>query len=74
MRWGRRGYAAMGGVLPADVVGFDKSAEVVTAKYEGGGVLTLLLYPTPQIAGDHGRAIEALMRRSRVRRNGRRVR
>jgi hypothetical protein len=27
------GYQAMGGVLPAAVVGFDKSAETVTAKY-----------------------------------------
>jgi len=55
------GYHAMGGVLPAGMVGFDKSAETVTARYKGGGGLTLLLYPTPQIAGDHGRAIEALM-------------
>jgi hypothetical protein len=54
------GYRAMGGVLPAQVVGFDKSAETVTARTKGGGVLTLLLYPTPQIAGDHERAIEAL--------------
>ncbi len=52
------GYQAMGGVLPAGSVGFDKSAETVTAKYKGGGVLTLLLYPTPQIAGEHGRTIE----------------
>jgi hypothetical protein len=58
---GASGYAAMGGVLPADVVGFDKSAETVTAKSKSGGVLTLLLYPTPQIAGEHGRAFEALM-------------
>jgi hypothetical protein len=55
------GYAAMGGVLPADVVGFDKSAEAVTAKSKGGGMLTMLLYPTPQIAGEHGRMIESLM-------------
>jgi hypothetical protein len=53
----------MGGVLPAGIVGFDKSAEVVTAKYSGRGTLTLLLYPTPQIAGDHGRQIEAEMNR-----------
>jgi hypothetical protein len=52
------GYKAMGGVLPAESVGFDKSAETVTAKYKDGGILTLLLYPTPQIAGDHGRTIE----------------
>jgi hypothetical protein len=58
---GPQGYTAMGGVLPAQVVGFDKSAEAVTAKYKSGGVLTLLLYPTPQIAGDHGRAIETAM-------------
>ena len=57
---GPAGYRAMGGVLPAEMVGFDKSAETVTAKYKGGGVLTLLLYPTPEIAGEHERAIEAL--------------
>jgi hypothetical protein len=54
---GAVGYQAMGGVLPAGIVGFDKAAEVVTAKYEGKGTLTLLLYPTPQIAGEHGRQI-----------------
>jgi len=58
---GPESYAAMGGVLPAQVVGFDKSAEALTAKYNSGGVLTLLLYPTPQIAGEHARAIEAAM-------------
>ncbi len=57
------GYQAMGGVLPGAMVGFDKSAEVVTAKYAGRGLLTLLLYPTPQIAGDRGRGIEAEMNR-----------
>jgi hypothetical protein len=55
------GYRTMGGVLPPEIVGFDKAAEVVTAKYEGKGTLTLLLYPTPQIAGDHGRQIVAEM-------------
>lgn len=57
------GYQAMGGVLPGDIVGFDKSAEVVMAKYKGRGLLTLLLYPTPQIAGNYGRAIVAEMNR-----------
>lgn len=55
-------YAAMGGVLPAEILGWDKSAEAATATYSergGRGVLTMLLYPTPQIAGDRGRAIEA---------------
>ena len=55
---GPESYRAMGGALPADSVGFDKSAEAVTAKYKNGGLLTLVLYPTPEIAGDHGRAIE----------------
>jgi hypothetical protein len=57
------GYTAMGGVLPGSIIGFDKAAEVVTAKYQGKGTLSLLLYPTPQIAGDHGRQIEAEMNR-----------
>ena len=60
---GPAGYQATGGVLPAEIVGFDKAAEIVTAKYEGKGTLTLVLYPTPQIAGDHGRQIEAEMNR-----------
>jgi hypothetical protein len=57
------GFEAMGGVVPGEIVGFDKAAEVVMAKYTGKGMLTLLLYPTPQIAGEHGRAIEAEMNR-----------
>ena len=54
-------YQAMGGVLPAGILGWDKSAEVATANYAGKGgkgTLTLLLYPTPQIAGDRGRAVQ----------------
>jgi hypothetical protein len=57
------GYQATGGVLPGSMIGFDKAAEVVTAKYQGRGTLSLLLYPTPQIAGEHGREIEAEMNR-----------
>ena len=57
------GFQAMGGVVPGEIVGFDKAAEAVMAKYAGKGTLTLLLYPTPQIAGEHGRAIEAEMNR-----------
>lgn len=47
-------YMAQGGVLPAASLGWQKSAEAVTAKYadkRGAETLTLLLYPTPQIAG-----------------------
>ncbi len=57
------GFQAIGGAVPGEIVGFDKAAEVVMAKYAGRGMLTLLLYPTPQIAGEHGRAIEAEMNR-----------
>jgi hypothetical protein len=61
---GPAGYTAEGGMLPADVIEFGKSAEVLTARYrEGGkdGLLTLFLYPTPTIAGDRGRAITAAL-------------
>ena len=58
---GPESYHAMGGVVPANLVGFDKSAEAVTAAYSSGRSLTLLLYPTPQIAGEHDRAIEGEM-------------
>ena len=54
------GYGAMGGKVPNDLIDWSKSTEVLTAAYEahGQGQLTLLLYPTPQIAGDRGRALE----------------
>ncbi len=71
------GYKAMGGVLPPDIVGFDKAAEAVMGDYKGEGTLTLLMYPTPQIAGIHGKLIEAEMNREgraagtvRLRRDG----
>ena len=50
---GPAGYAGAGGVLPPELVGFDKDAETVTANYSlssGPAVLTLIDYPTPQIA------------------------
>jgi hypothetical protein len=55
---GPRSYATMGGILPASLLDWSKSTEVITARYTGGGILTLLLYPTPQIAGNTGRDIE----------------
>ena len=61
---GPRGYMAEGGVLPAAGLGWDKEAEAVTAKYNdrrGAETLTLLLYPTPTIAGPHQRFIEGLV-------------
>jgi hypothetical protein len=48
------GYTGSGGVLPPELVGFDRDAEAVTANYSlssGPAVLTLIAYPTPQMAG-----------------------
>jgi hypothetical protein len=50
---GPAGYAGAGGVLPPDLVGFDRGAEVVTANYSlrsGPATLTIIDYPTPQMA------------------------
>lgn len=48
--------------LPAELVDFGRSAEVVTGQYStsaGTATLTVIQYPTPQIAGERLRAIEA---------------
>ncbi len=50
---GPAGYTGSGGVLPPDLVGFDRGAEAVTANYSlssNPAVLTLIDYPTPQMA------------------------
>jgi hypothetical protein len=50
---GPAGYAGAGGVLPAELVGFDRGAEAVTASYtlhSGPATLTIIDYPTPQLA------------------------
>ena len=50
---GPSGYAGAGGVLPPELVGFDRDAEAVTANYSlpsGPATLTLIDYPTPQMA------------------------
>lgn len=50
---GPASYVASGGVLPPDLIGFDRGAETVTANYSlssGPAVLTLIDYPTPQLA------------------------
>jgi hypothetical protein len=50
---GPAGYAGAGGALPPDLVGFDRGAEAVTANYSlssGPATLTLIDYPTPQMA------------------------
>ena len=50
---GPASYAGAGGVLPAELVGFDRGAEAVTANYSlrsGTATLTIIDYPTPQMA------------------------
>jgi hypothetical protein len=71
---GAESYAAQGGVLPAQSLGWDKSAEAVTAQYEdrrGKENLTMLLYPTPASAGTFTRASEGFTAgKGKVRREG----
>lgn len=60
---GPAAWAGIGAKLPASVIDFGLDTEVVTAQYGPPGAqatLTLLLYPTPQIAGAHLKAIDAL--------------
>jgi len=48
--------------VPSQLVDFNAGAEVVVGKYVSSGgeaILLLISYPTPQIAGDHLRKIEA---------------
>ncbi len=57
-------YAAEGGVLPANSIGWDKSAEALTASYSdkrGKETLTILEYPTPEIAGAHVRSAQSML-------------
>jgi hypothetical protein len=52
----------LGSPLPADLVDFSAGAEVVLGTYRGSGgegTLVLISYPTPQIAGDHLKRIDA---------------
>jgi hypothetical protein len=62
---GPEAYVRGGGVLPPSVAGFDRGAEVITAAYstrDGEGALTMLSYPTPQLAAERQRAIEAFLK------------
>jgi hypothetical protein len=70
---GPASYSAMGGTLDAAKLGWEKNAEAAIAEYSdrrGKETVTLLLYPTPQIAGDHLRAIEAQANGAKTRREG----
>ncbi|MBS1813457.1 MAG: hypothetical protein JSS87_01125 [Acidobacteria bacterium] len=61
-------YADLNVPVDASLVDFSKSPEIITAKYAGAtrglGSLTIIFYPTPQIAGDRERAIAAALKMS----------
>lgn len=62
---GPAGYAKGGGVLPPDSIAFNRDAEAVTARYSTGsgqGTLTLLEFPTPQMAIQAERSLSALIK------------
>ncbi|MGA8089956.1 MAG: DUF6599 family protein [Terracidiphilus sp.] len=62
---GPAGYAGAGGVLPAELVRFDLDAEAVTANYSltsGPATLTLIDYPTPQLAEAQEKKIRAYIK------------
>src|ERR1700722_16701595 len=62
---GPEAYARSGGVLPVALVDFALSAEAVTSNYssrDGDGQITLLIYPTPQMAAARLRDIDAFLK------------
>jgi hypothetical protein len=59
---GERGLASIGTPIPASPVNFEQGAELAQGQYNSGqgtATLTLISYPTPQIAGERLRAMEA---------------
>jgi hypothetical protein len=61
---GTASYAGAGGVLPVELMGFDRGAEAVTANYtlrSGVATLTLIDYPTPQLAAAQETKIRAFI-------------
>ena len=62
---GPAGYSGSGGVLPAELVGFDRDAETVTANYSlasGPATLTIINYPEPQMAAAQEQKIRAYLK------------
>jgi hypothetical protein len=58
-------YTRSGGVLPAALIDFGKSPEVLSGSFNlrsGEGTLTIIEYPTPQIAAARERAIAAYLK------------
>jgi hypothetical protein len=61
---GPAGLAAIGAPIPEDLVQFPLGAEIAMGQYHadwGIATLTLISYPTPQIAGDRLKAIDSAM-------------
>lgn len=62
---GPAAYAKGGGVLPPDMIAFSRDAEAVTAQYSAtgsAGRLTLLEFPTPQMAIQAEGSLSALIK------------
>jgi hypothetical protein len=62
---GAASYAGAGGVLPPELVGFNLGAEAVTANYNlrsNPATLTLIDYPTPQMATEQEARIRAYIK------------
>ena len=62
---GPESYTRSGGVLPAALIDFSKSPEVLSGDFNlrsGVGTLTIIEYPTPQIAAERERAIAAYLK------------
>jgi hypothetical protein len=62
---GPAGYQGSGGVLPPELVGFDRGAETVTASYSlpsNAATLTIINYPTPQMAAAQESRIRAYIK------------
>lgn len=60
---GPMAYEGLKAVIPTSAVDFGRSAEVAAGKYktsDGQGTLTLIYYPTPQIAATQLRAFQQL--------------
>lgn len=62
---GDASYTRSGGVLPPSLIDFDRDAEALTAHYssrDGEGYLTVVSYPTPQLAAERERATQAFLK------------
>jgi hypothetical protein len=63
--FGPETYARSGGVLPVALIDFSKSPEVLSGGFNlqsGNGTLTIIEYPTPQIAAAREHAIAAYLK------------